>query len=640
MYSPGGVPAAAGSGSGFGSQYYGNMRITPDRILRTVNPNDRLVSRLENNNGNTMDELGGAVNPDMMLQNPGRVNDSEHESDNSDHGMRSAQLGLILPRAIDQQMHDAPPLSELEQLFEPYPNQQHNSLATSFTPGSGMTDSSFADLEALFQEELEPLDFLLDWTTVGGDTTMSDDILRASVDTHDLLHADNSMGSIGFYVPTPGAEGTLSNLTPRSLPPPTFEEPMQAHQPQPPAHQQHHSHYHHHHQKSEQNQSSSVSSTEGGSRYSTGPESDDMVERTNLPASPSPSIAFSRAASPATEASRMCSTDWSEPRLSDGHISFPLMPPDVDELFNEEEDLAHVPPVGQGFRDQLEKALKITQSSYTWTPISDAVIPPLNVLNAFIQLYWEYFHPLLPFLHKPTFDPTADSTHWILVLAVASVGARYSRVEGAVACGIALQELLRRSIQLTVHKLARDAVVCFVLTAILQLEHDSCVVRKLWLVQTFTLDHFNMVYSGSKKHVEVGQTSRNAPVTVGRRKRCFKDTINVEELTADMTLEKKWRIWVMDEQRRRAGYAIWLLDCEYALHSDVQPLLNMVEMQSRLPSDEPLWDAPTASAWRNLFVPSRGKGIPLLSPYEPILSYPRTPTCTDLQRGSDLPLCW
>jgi hypothetical protein len=50
----------------------------------------------------------------------------------------------------------------------------------------------------------------------------------------------------------------------------------------------------------------------------------------------------------------------------DFHVTFPHMPAEIDSLFKEEEDPAHVPPIGKGFSAQLQKTLNITQASHIW----------------------------------------------------------------------------------------------------------------------------------------------------------------------------------------------------------------------------------------------------------------------------------
>lgn len=82
--------------------------------------------------------------------------------------------------------------------------------------------------------------------------------------------------------------------------------------------------------------------------------------------------------------------------------------------------------------------------------LSERFVPRLELLELFVQLYFDKYHSLFPLLHKPTWDPnTAPS---FLVLAVASVGARYAyeRVVGASMHAHALLECSRKMMQVMV----------------------------------------------------------------------------------------------------------------------------------------------------------------------------------------------
>src|ERR1700761_6841666 len=55
---------------------------------------------------------------------------------------------------------------------------------------------------------------------------------------------------------------------------------------------------------------------------------------------------------------------------------------------------------------------------------SVASFPSRAYLNVYVQLYFEHFHPRMPFLHVPTFD--TGENNWLLILSVAAVGCQYS----------------------------------------------------------------------------------------------------------------------------------------------------------------------------------------------------------------------
>jgi hypothetical protein len=57
----------------------------------------------------------------------------------------------------------------------------------------------------------------------------------------------------------------------------------------------------------------------------------------------------------------------------------------------------------------------------------------------------ENFQPILPFLHQPTLD--LSTTHWLLILALASIGSHYMESEDNELFVVAMHEFTRRAIQ-------------------------------------------------------------------------------------------------------------------------------------------------------------------------------------------------
>lgn len=70
--------------------------------------------------------------------------------------------------------------------------------------------------------------------------------------------------------------------------------------------------------------------------------------------------------------------------------------------------------------------------------------PSLKTLNALVKLYLERFHSVLPILHHPTLD--LDGCHWILSLAVVTIGSHMSDFEQSEEYSLCFDEFLRRAI--------------------------------------------------------------------------------------------------------------------------------------------------------------------------------------------------
>lgn len=130
-------------------------------------------------------------------------------------------------------------------------------------------------------------------------------------------------------------------------------------------------------------------------------------------------------------------------------LIFPeLQPGDEDVLAVE--DFCHVEKIS-------DKSYQAIRRFYAETPpVQATTFPHVRNLNAFIQLYFEYFDDQFPFLHRSAFD--VYEPPWILVLAVAAVGSQYSQVTNAIMYTVALQELLRRAIAIHVSKVTSHEV--------------------------------------------------------------------------------------------------------------------------------------------------------------------------------------
>jgi hypothetical protein len=138
------------------------------------------------------------------------------------------------------------------------------------------------------------------------------------------------------------------------------------------------------------------------------------------------------------------------PGTNENLVSFPDMSNVQPEIL-EYEDFGHVDAFDQRTYDDLNVYLGRCTLGQTFRAFQHSVLPPIEVMNCFVQLYFEKFHPSFPLLHKPSFNTSTKPS--ILALAVAATGCRHSKAPSAENCAIALQELLRRAIKTTVSSL-------------------------------------------------------------------------------------------------------------------------------------------------------------------------------------------
>ncbi|GAA5974920.1 hypothetical protein JCM11641_006763 [Rhodosporidiobolus odoratus] len=243
--------------------------------------------------------------------------------------------------------------------------------------------------------------------------------------------------------------------------------------------------------------------------------------------------------------------------------------------------LSHVPSVTDSTRLRiLYKVRELTQLDHT---LSERFVPRLELLELFIQLYFEKLHALFPLVHKPTWDP--NSAPSFLVLAIASVGARYAheRVVGASMHAHALLEASRRMAQIMG-------------------DLDNTLPRTVAWQQTLLIVLQSGIFSGNKRDLERTQAFASMPVTYARRQGWFKE-LKVDEAAEELLpLDDRWKRWRNREEIRRLGFGAVVFDCTGTALWNLESLsLYLDAANTPLPCHDSLWDAPSSAAWSTLF---------------------------------------
>ncbi|GLB12221.1 hypothetical protein AtubIFM57258_009501 [Aspergillus tubingensis] len=260
----------------------------------------------------------------------------------------------------------------------------------------------------------------------------------------------------------------------------------------------------------------------------------------------------------------------------DAQLSFPDMEGLPIERVDEE-NFAHVNDVPAAAVEEVHRVARIMQGNPTFPPFTELKIPPLPVINSWVQLYFEHFHPVFPILHKPSF--CTPGTHWLLIFVVSAIGAQFSGLPHAQTCSRAMHELVRRQ---SMH-------LC---------ENLNVHARELWLMRVFLLNLLGLRYSGERRALEIAEVYQAVPVTVARRSQIFRSIVSLQKIhQLELPNAQKWQIWTLDEERRRTGYAIWLADTAFSIHFDLSSIVRDDEMQNTLPQEEELWEAATAQGW-------------------------------------------
>lgn len=113
------------------------------------------------------------------------------------------------------------------------------------------------------------------------------------------------------------------------------------------------------------------------------------------------------------------------------------------------ENYGHTPSLPASKYDEIRRSVKeICTLQNISESLKISLFPAPSVFHAFIQLYFEYFEKLFPIIHLPSFQP--EKCHWVELLALATIGCRYSKSGGARRCVQALSEIFRLAVFHTV----------------------------------------------------------------------------------------------------------------------------------------------------------------------------------------------
>ncbi|KAE8165300.1 fungal-specific transcription factor domain-containing protein [Aspergillus tamarii] len=224
--------------------------------------------------------------------------------------------------------------------------------------------------------------------------------------------------------------------------------------------------------------------------------------------------------------------------------------------------------------------------NFLYPKFENNVFPSREALSQFIELYFDSFQTVYPILHGPTFNPNA--CHWLLTMAVSAIGSYSAGIDEQDNCSAAFHEFLRRAIHI---------------------EKEKCRLGRtpLWLMQTIMLNCVGLLHGSNEHSRDFALDSIGELVNISTREGLLCASTQSRLPTRDTSQDARWATWVEDETRKRTGYFIWLLDCMLAYHFEGRLLLSLDDGQAPLPSDENLWRASSADAWRRLYDKTTGR---------------------------------
>ena len=267
---------------------------------------------------------------------------------------------------------------------------------------------------------------------------------------------------------------------------------------------------------------------------------------------------------------------FAQPREQKASFAFPFTSPEdiVEEQSQEYCSRQTYESIANVFR-------QVCVSNGAAQPFETSHLPDLHSMNAYIDLYFQKFHPTFPLLHRPTFT---RGVHWLVILATAALGSSYTRQASSLDLRDAMQEFLRRAIVWNADTMNGNDII----SSGLALPHAQA--RILSLIGTIMSGRDQLRTSAPRLHADLSSWCLESGI------------LQISNRDAPSTAElRSWEAWILKESQSRVGHFIWLLDTSLGYLANCRPLCNMDDARAPLPCAEVLWDAPDAHEWLSMF---------------------------------------
>jgi hypothetical protein len=205
----------------------------------------------------------------------------------------------------------------------------------------------------------------------------------------------------------------------------------------------------------------------------------------------------------------------------------------------------------------------------------------ITTFQVFADLYYENFAEYFPFLHVSRLEQ--DGVHWILLLAVAAIGAQYSSLRSYTAFAKTLQDLFLRA--------ADEFFPSFPST------------KDLTWAQIFLLRDICATLNGGKSMQVKRQFEKHKLLTFCRALAVgeLADAYTArDDKTSQDGEQQTFDKWLEEQSRLRVLHGAYFLECLQFVLQDLQPGLQLEDLVSAMPCHDDLWHCRGESDWNRL----------------------------------------
>ncbi|KIW14274.1 hypothetical protein PV08_07056 [Exophiala spinifera] len=210
--------------------------------------------------------------------------------------------------------------------------------------------------------------------------------------------------------------------------------------------------------------------------------------------------------------------------------------------------------------------------------------PTLHELSWHVQTYFDRFHSTMPFLRKATFQ--SAEPHWLLTLAVATVGAQYTAPESTKPMRNVLHEALQQHLN-AAHR-HNDVTPG---PSDLPSHSGRISYLDLQVLQAAILNTLLLLHSGVQEKINSALLEKSRLVEMCDTKNLFRLACEPKRSTSNVG--RDIRDWLERQALLRTGMMIWLLDAIFSYEVNSQPRMAFPPPDTPLSCSERTWEMPS-----------------------------------------------
>ncbi|UKZ61290.1 uncharacterized protein TrAtP1_002556 [Trichoderma atroviride] len=218
-----------------------------------------------------------------------------------------------------------------------------------------------------------------------------------------------------------------------------------------------------------------------------------------------------------------------------------------------------------------------------------SALPSLECIAHCVQSYFANFHPTFPFIRKAAFLEHS-SNDWILLLAVAVVGSKYTTDDDEERLYALREEFIAALDSMAISRLCYDRLTEATVSSTASFGEAENGGSRLSALQAATLFLICSLHRGTADMTRRACLERHH--LVGACKELKLLSGESEERHRHHDSDNGTQSWSMNQSHIRVGLMIWLLDAVISYEFNTAPLMQLADVKVSLPCQDPIWESP------------------------------------------------